>query len=86
MMSTLTMHCQWEDEMVRERTGHLPSYTKTTGSVFVRVQEEDIYYHYDLKFRTYLIANGDETKNFDVLGIIFNLNRLFGVLTETLIR
>jgi len=26
MMSTLTALCQWEDEMVRERTGHLPSY------------------------------------------------------------
>src|SRR6218665_1491273 len=27
MMSTLTTHCQWEDEMVSERTGHgLPSY------------------------------------------------------------
>ena len=25
MMSTLTVHCQWEDEMVRERTGHPPS-------------------------------------------------------------
>ena len=21
-------HCQWEDEMVRERTGHLPSYAE----------------------------------------------------------
>ena len=28
MMSTLTVHCQWEDEMVRERTGHLPSYAE----------------------------------------------------------
>jgi len=26
MMSTLTAHCQWEDETVRERTGHKPSY------------------------------------------------------------
>src|SRR6218665_671137 len=26
MMSTLTTHCQWEDETVRERTGHPPSY------------------------------------------------------------
>jgi len=26
MMSTLTAHCQWEDETVRERTGHPPSY------------------------------------------------------------
>src|SRR6218665_1887752 len=25
MISTLTSHCQWEDEIVRERTGHLPS-------------------------------------------------------------
>ena len=25
MMSTLTTHCQWEDETVREMTGHLPS-------------------------------------------------------------
>jgi len=25
-MSTLTVHCQLEDETVRERTGHLPSY------------------------------------------------------------
>jgi len=24
--STLTTHCQWEDETVRERTGHPPSY------------------------------------------------------------
>src|SRR6218665_1356900 len=28
MMSTLTVHCQWEHEMVRERTGHLPSYAE----------------------------------------------------------
>jgi len=27
-MSTLTVHCQWEDETVRERTGHAPSYAK----------------------------------------------------------
>ena len=26
MMITLTAHCQWEDETVRERTGHPPSY------------------------------------------------------------
>src|SRR6218665_2719491 len=26
MMSTLTAHCQWEDETVRERTCHPPSY------------------------------------------------------------
>jgi len=25
MMTTLTVHCQWEDETVREGTGHLPS-------------------------------------------------------------
>jgi len=29
MMSTLNVHCQWEDEMVRERTGHPPSYAET---------------------------------------------------------
>src|SRR6218665_1517110 len=28
MMSTMTVHCQWEDETVRERTGHPPSYAK----------------------------------------------------------
>src|SRR6218665_1060073 len=28
IMSTLTIHRQWEDEMVRERTGHMPSYAK----------------------------------------------------------
>jgi len=27
-MSTLTAHCQWKDEVVRERTGHPPSYAK----------------------------------------------------------
>jgi len=27
-MSTLTLVCQYEDETVRERTGHLPSYTE----------------------------------------------------------
>ena len=28
-MSTLTVHCQWEDETKRLRTGHLPaSYTE----------------------------------------------------------
>jgi len=29
MMNTLTAHCQWEDEMVRERAGlppHMPYY------------------------------------------------------------
>src|SRR6218665_878748 len=26
IMSTLTAHCQWKDETVRERTGHTPSY------------------------------------------------------------
>src|SRR6218665_1535426 len=30
MMSTLTVHCQWEDEMVRERTGHPSSYAEAT--------------------------------------------------------
>src|SRR6218665_2759757 len=28
MMSKLTTHCQWEDETVRERTGHPPSYAE----------------------------------------------------------
>src|SRR6218665_2446718 len=28
MMSILTAHCQWEDETMRERTGHLPSHTE----------------------------------------------------------
>ena len=28
MMSTLTVHCQWEDETVRQRTSHPLSYTK----------------------------------------------------------
>jgi len=28
MMSTLTIHCQWEDDTARERTGHPPSYTE----------------------------------------------------------
>jgi len=28
MMGTLTIHCQWEDEMARERTGHPPSYAE----------------------------------------------------------
>src|SRR6218665_1552582 len=28
MTSTPTVHCQWEDEMARERTGHLPLYAK----------------------------------------------------------
>ena len=29
MMSTLTIHCQWEDDTARERTGHPPSRTET---------------------------------------------------------
>src|SRR6218665_3791258 len=29
MMSTLTIHCQLQDEMVRERAGHLPSYAES---------------------------------------------------------
>jgi len=28
MMSTLTVHCQWEDETARERTDHQPSYAE----------------------------------------------------------
>src|SRR6218665_1082677 len=28
MMNTLIVHCQWEDETVRERTGHPPSYAE----------------------------------------------------------
>ena len=28
MMSTLTVYCQWEDETVRDRTGHPPSYAE----------------------------------------------------------
>jgi len=28
MMSTLTAHCQWEDETVREWTSHTESYAK----------------------------------------------------------
>ena len=28
MTSTLTIHCQWEDDMVRERTGHPLSYSE----------------------------------------------------------
>jgi len=27
-MSTLTMHCQWEDETPSERTGYLSSYAE----------------------------------------------------------
>ena len=27
-MSTLTVHCRWEDETARERTGHPPSYAE----------------------------------------------------------
>jgi len=27
-MSALTVHCQWEDEAVRKRTGHPPSYAE----------------------------------------------------------
>jgi len=29
MMSTQTIHCQWEDETVRERTGHPHSYAES---------------------------------------------------------
>jgi len=28
-MSTLTANCQWEDETVMEKTGHLPTYAET---------------------------------------------------------
>ena len=28
IMRTLTVHCQWEDERVRERIGYLPSYAE----------------------------------------------------------
>src|SRR6218665_2203429 len=28
MMSTLTAHCQWEDETARKSTGHPPSYAE----------------------------------------------------------
>ena len=28
MMSTPTPHCQWDDEMAKERAGHQPSYAK----------------------------------------------------------
>ena len=28
MMSTLTVHCLWEDDMVRERTGLCPQYAE----------------------------------------------------------
>jgi len=28
IMSILTVYCLWEDEMVRERTGHIPSYAE----------------------------------------------------------
>jgi len=28
MMGTLTAHCQWEDGMVWDRTGHPPSHAK----------------------------------------------------------
>src|SRR5688572_29769169 len=28
MMSTLTIHCRWEDETARERTRHPPSYRR----------------------------------------------------------
>jgi len=27
-LAKLTVHCWWEDEMARERTGHLPSYAE----------------------------------------------------------
>ena len=29
MLSTLTIHCQWGDEMARERTGHPLLYAKS---------------------------------------------------------
>jgi len=38
MMSTLTVHCQWEVEMVRERTGHLPSYAKAKKMKLLTLQ------------------------------------------------
>jgi len=28
MMTTIAAHCQWEDEMLRERTGHPPSFAE----------------------------------------------------------
>src|SRR6218665_134868 len=28
MMSTLIVHCRWDDEMARERTGHPPTYAE----------------------------------------------------------
>src|SRR6218665_116115 len=28
IMGTLTIHCQWEDETARKRTGHPPSYAE----------------------------------------------------------
>src|SRR6218665_2364802 len=55
MMSTLTAHCQWEDETVRERTGHLPSYAvaNNMSSVSVSVRKDDVYLHPVLEFWTY---------------------------------
>src|SRR6218665_2491054 len=41
MMSTLTIHCQWEDEMGRERFDHPPSYAeaKKMKSLTLRIHD-----------------------------------------------
>jgi len=39
MMSTLTIHCQWEDEMEREGTGHLPSYAEAKKMKLLTLQD-----------------------------------------------
>src|SRR6218665_1922141 len=36
-MSTLTVHCQWEDETERERTGHPPSYADAKNNSIYEV-------------------------------------------------
>src|SRR6218665_1801871 len=42
MMSTLTAHCQWEDEMVRGRTGHPPSYAEAKKMKLLTLHTRDV--------------------------------------------
>ena len=41
-MSTLTTHCKWEDETVRERTDHPPSYAEAKKIKSLTLHSHDI--------------------------------------------
>ena len=78
MMSTLIIHCQWEDETVRERNGHPPSYDEAK-----KMKSLTLHTHGCLKasFRDCSSSSLLNTMGWNICSICANI--LTGLLYET---